>query len=112
MIALLSTLCYTFQFLGGFVKNVLIVLLLGITVFPSEASAACLCRCVNGAMLPLCQTAIELPPICPPTVCQIVPPSIAPIQMPYIPPIGTAACRMVQVQNGWSGRYEWRQVCR
>ena len=56
----------------------------------NAASAECICQCVNGHMQPLCQNAIDLPPICPPTICPIMSPSIAPINPPTIPPIGTS----------------------
>ena len=74
--------------------------------------AACVCRCVNGNMQALCSSSIDLPPICPPTVCPITPPSVAPIQQPRVPPIGTTQCRQAQVVNPQTGRYEWREVCR
>jgi hypothetical protein len=31
-----------------------------------SARATCVCRCVDGEMQPLCSSAIDLPPICPP----------------------------------------------
>jgi hypothetical protein len=77
-----------------------------------DASAACVCRCVNGSMQPLCSSSMDLPPICPPTTCGITPPSIAPIQQPKLPPLGTTNCYPAQVQNPRTGQYEWRQVCR
>ena len=77
-----------------------------------HATAACVCRCVDGEMRPLCSNSIEIPPICPPTVCSITPPSIAPIQAPRVPPIGTTNCRQAQVLNPRTGQYEWREVCR
>jgi hypothetical protein len=40
-----------------------------VAIFDSDsAGAACVCRCVNGQMQPLCSSSIEVPPICPPTV--------------------------------------------
>ena len=77
-----------------------------------DSSAACTCECVNGQMKPLCERALDLPPICPPKICPIVPPSIAPIQPPKIPPIGTKECRQAQVLNPVTNRYEWKEVCR
>ncbi len=100
---------------GNFMKmNAAISLVAGIFValFSEPSSADCVCRCVNGQMQPLCQNAIDLPPICPPTVCGITPPSIAPIQPPRVPPIGTTNCRQAQIQNPRTGQYEWREVCR
>lgn len=60
-----------------------------IAVLP--AKAACVCRCVNEVMQPLCDNAIEIRPICPPTVCQ--------------------HCVPQQVFNNHTRMYEWRTVC-
>jgi hypothetical protein len=76
------------------------------------AEASCVCRCVNGQMVPLCSSAIEVPPICPPTVCGIVPPSVRPVPTPMVPPIGTTSCAPQQVMNPFTHQYEWRTVCR
>jgi len=43
-------------------------------------------------MQPLCQSSIDLPPICPPTICPIASPSIAPINPATLPPLGTSQC--------------------
>jgi hypothetical protein len=71
----------------------------------------CVCRCVNGEMTPICSSSIDLPPICPPTVCPIVPPSVQPINPPVVPPIGTSQCQNKQVLNQRTGQYEWRLIC-
>jgi hypothetical protein len=71
----------------------------------------CVCRCVNGEMTPLCSNSLDLPPICPPTICPIVPPSIQPISPLYIPPIGTSQCQNKQILNQRTGQYEWRLIC-
>jgi hypothetical protein len=76
------------------------------------ANAACVCRCVNGEVRPLCTGSLDIPPICAPTICPIVPPSITPIQTPQIPPIGTSSCRQVQVLDPYTGQYRWQTVCR
>lgn len=76
-----------------------------------EASAVCRCACVNGEVVALCSNSLEIPPICPPRICPIVPPAIEPIQPPRIPPLGTSDCRMMQVLNPRTGRYEWKQIC-
>jgi len=76
-----------------------------------EARAACRCACVNGEVVALCSDSLEMPPICPPRICPIVPPAIEPIQPPRIPPLGTSQCRMKQVLNPSTGRYEWKEVC-
>ena len=35
----------------------------------SPAQAGCTCQCVERADAPLCSSALDLPAICPPTVC-------------------------------------------
>jgi hypothetical protein len=44
--------------------------------------------------------------------CGVVPPSVQPIQRPTVPPIGTSSCSQQQVQNRYTGRYEWQTICR
>ena len=73
--------------------------------------AACTCQCVNGTVVPLCSSALDMPPICSLTICPITPPSIAPINPLRIPPIGTSNCTMKQVYNNYTGQYEWKQIC-
>ena len=89
-----------------FVLAILFAVLLTVT-----SDAACVCRCVDGEMQPLCSSSIDLPPICPPAVCSIAPPSIAPIQPLGIPPLGTSGCTQRQVLDPNTHRYEWRSVC-
>jgi hypothetical protein len=89
------------------------VLTLILTAFAvSPTQAACSCQCVNGEMQALCSSQYDIEPICPPRVCAITPPSVAPIQRPVVPPLGTSGCYQAQVQNQYTGRYEWREVCR
>jgi len=77
----------------------------------AEARAACVCRCVDGEMQSLCESSVDVPPVCPVTVCAIVPPSIKPVQPPAIPPLGTSQCSQRQVLNPTTRQYEWRDVC-
>lgn len=86
--------------------------LITVCVFMNPAFAACICRCVDGSMQPICSNTIEVPPICPPTVCQIVPPSVQPIAPPIVPPIGTNSCQNQQVLNPYTNQYEWKLICR
>jgi hypothetical protein len=92
-------------------KRVLVVLVIG-PLFSAGASASCICRCINGEMQPICSSSIEVPPICPPTVCQVVPPSVAPIQSPMVPPVGASSCAPEQVLNPNTLQYEWHTICR
>jgi hypothetical protein len=77
----------------------------------AESQAACVCRCVDGAMQPLCDSSIDLPPVCPAAVCAIPPPAIKPIQPLAIPPLGTSQCSPRQVVNPNTRRYEWISIC-
>ena len=81
---------------------------LGVTA----ASAACVCRCVDGENRPLCQSTIDLPPICPPKLCPLETPKLAPLDPPRLPPLGTTQCEQKQVLNPYTGKYEWRRICR
>ena len=97
-------------------KKTLMVLLVmvvlgGISTLPQEGSARCVCRCVNGEVVPICDNPLDIPPICPPAICPPPPPSIRPIEPPTIPPIGTSNCRHEQVLNPHTGRYEWKLIC-
>jgi hypothetical protein len=78
---------------------------------PSAADAGCRCACVNGEVRALCSSTIDLEPICPPRICPLVPPAIEPLPSLRLPPLGTSECRMAQVLNPWSRRYEWKEVC-
>jgi len=79
---------------------------------PEITLASCTCVCMNGENQPLCTSTLDIAPICPPKICPIEPPSIEPIQAPRIPPIGTTDCRMEQVYNQNTNRYEWVEVCK
>ncbi len=90
----------------------LVFVVLGeVVLVATPAKAACVCRCVEGIMQPLCDNTIEIRPICPPTVCPITPPGIPPITPPQVPPLGTRQCVQRQVFNPQTGMYEWRTVC-
>ena len=78
----------------------------------TSAEAACRCLCVGGAMQAVCSSSVDLPPVCPPTLCGIPPPSLAPVPSPTLPPLGTRSCSQRQVENRYTGRYEWREICR
>ena len=90
----------------------LAIVVLGGVLLAGSAEAACTCACVNGEMKPLCESSIEIAPICGPQICPIVPPSIAPIEVPRIPPLGASSCRQAQVFNQATGEYRWQSVCR
>ncbi len=77
----------------------------------AHAHASCVCRCVEGHMRALCSTTLDIPPICPATICVIPPPAIAPLKPARIPPLGTFQCEQRQVLNPATQQYEWHQVC-
>jgi hypothetical protein len=76
----------------------------------AQASAACVCQCVDGRMQPICQSSIDLRPICPATICPIMSPSIAPLNPPTLPPLGATSCRQARVCDAF-GNCQWQQVC-
>jgi hypothetical protein len=75
------------------------------------ASAECECACVNGTVQAICQSAIDLQPICAPTICPITPPAVTPIMAPQVPPIGTSQCAPRQVYDPATGQYVWQDLC-
>ena len=77
----------------------------------TQARASCECACVGGRMQPVCSSSIDLPPLCPPTLCALPPPSIAPLPEARLPPLGTSRCSQRQVLNPQTQQYEWRSLC-
>lgn len=75
----------------------------------SPARADCICQCVNGENIPICDSFSELAPQCAPELCPAVSFSIAPADEEDIGPIGTQRCSMHQVFE--DGQYVWRQLC-
>ncbi len=78
---------------------------------PNIVLASCYCTCVNGQEEAICDNAMEIRPICPPTTCPVVTPSTQPIEAPTTPPVGTQGCHQEQVLNSYTGQYEWKQIC-
>lgn len=88
------------------------VLLAGIFFFTlSLAYADCVCSCINGNVEAICQSSIDIQPICASRICPIMSPSLTPINLPRVPPIGTSSCHMAQVYDNATGNYVWRQIC-
>ena len=79
--------------------------------FAGVVNAACQCRCVNGQVEAICQSAIDLKPICSPTICPIAPPSVRPVGPPTVPPVGTSQCHNQQVWDPNLGQYVWQRLC-
>jgi hypothetical protein len=76
-----------------------------------ETIAACQCACVNGGVQAICQSTMDLPPLCSPTLCPLVPPSLTPLNPPHLPPLGTSHCRPKQVWDPSVGQYVWKELC-
>lgn len=76
-----------------------------------ETEAACRCVCVDGVKQNLCSSALDIKVPCI-GICPINPPSIAPLPSLKLPPLGATSCRQAQVYNSYTGRYEWRRVCK
>jgi hypothetical protein len=92
-------------------KGLLLVVGVGLALLPgAPADAACTCKCVDGQMQALCESGIDIRPICPPRICPIAGPSIAPINPPTIPPLGTSSCRQARICDPF-GNCRWQQVC-
>ena len=85
--------------------------LLFLAINTERADAGGLCQCVDGQMQPLCQSSIDVRPVCPAAVCPIAVPSIAPVKPATIPPIGTSQCRQARVCDTF-GNCQWQEVCR
>jgi hypothetical protein len=87
-----------------------VLLAFAVMMIGASAKAGCTCECANGQMQPLCENAMDMPPICPPTICPIASPSIAPIPTPMVPPIGTSECQPERVCDTF-GNCRWETVC-
>jgi hypothetical protein len=79
--------------------------------FTRPANAACVCQCVNGQVQAICQSAIDLRPMCSSAICPIVPPALKPIESVKLPPLGTTQCHNEQVLNPATHKYEWKRLC-
>jgi hypothetical protein len=89
-------------------RSVLFALAL-LSIGGSAAEAACACQCVDGQMQPVCDSGINRPMVCPPTVCRPPRPSVAPVIPPL--PLGGSQCKQAQVCDA-AGKCTWEQVCR
>ena len=89
-----------------------LIFLTGLLGFAFKADAACICRCVNGQVRALCNSTIDIPPICPPRLCPIAPAKIKPLPSLKLNPLGTTSCQQKMVLNPKTYQYEWKRVCR
>jgi hypothetical protein len=77
-----------------------------------EAAAECVCRCIDGELGAICLGSTVVPPVCAPRVYPTAPQFTPPHIAQTAPPAGTTQCRMAQVLNAQTGRYEWMELCR
>jgi hypothetical protein len=91
-----------------------LVLAIGLGGFaPAHSNCVWKWDCTNGngqcRQVPLCDSAIDLPPIKPAQIPPLAPPTIRPIPQPTLPPIGTSQCapRYMCSANGC----RWQTVC-
>ena len=92
------------------VLRYLLGILASFAIFTTNARADCVCRCVNGRMVPLCSNVTDTPPFCPTSTCPITSPPGG--YSGAAPPVGTQRCFQAQVLNPNSGQYEWQTICR
>jgi hypothetical protein len=92
-------------------RSIVLTLIVLLSSSSGEAIAACQCACVNGGVQAICQSTMDLPPLCSPTLCPLTPPALAPLNPPHLPPLGTSQCRPRQVFDPNLGRYVWRELC-
>jgi hypothetical protein len=76
-----------------------------------RAEARCVCRCVDGEVVPVCENANDVPPICSPAVCPVDSPRVKPTPAPRGPRTGTGQCETRRVFNPTTGEYELKEVC-
>jgi hypothetical protein len=88
----------------------LILIGLAVLLWDSAASAACVCRCVDGEARAICASPADSRPVCVQSLCPLATPA-RPLDIYPTQPIGRPGCSRQQVLNPRSGLYEWRQVC-
>lgn len=90
-----------------------VLLLAGVSIVNSDnARAGCVCVCVDGLNRPLCASAADPRPTCPPRFCPREPSTTRPLDQPTLPPTKARTCSREYIYNRFSGRYEWWQLCR
>ena len=89
-------------------RATLVVLLF---LFAADAEAACVCRCVDGKIQPICDRGTDLRPRCTKKFCPVPPPSAKPVAPKIVPPFGTKSCAMKQVLTPDTRRYQWQRIC-
>ncbi len=97
------------------IRSLLFSLLLlagpSLTVF-GESRAGCTCVCVDGLNRPLCASASDPRPLCPPRVCPREPGVTRPLDQVVEPRPRNKNCARKYSFNRYSQRYEWLTLCR
>jgi len=88
-------------------------LLSAVFVLPEQAFAACVCRCMDGQMLPACTNPFDIAPICEARPCAY---DISPMRppestSPWSLPLGRRSCRLERVCD-IHGRCVTKEQCR
>jgi hypothetical protein len=69
----------------------------------------CICLCVDGDLQPVCDSPLDLQPICGYEMCGNPPPALKPLEPIQLPPLGTSKCGLKQVKIG--GVWQWVSIC-
>jgi hypothetical protein len=79
----------------------------------TPANAQCQWRwdCTNGQcrQVPICRSAIDLPPLRPLELPPLPTPTLRPLPTPQLPPLGTRQCTQRYICA--NGQCQWQQVC-
>ncbi len=73
----------------------------------TPASAECTCQCVGEVAQPYCTNALDVPPVCPATLCTLNTPPVAP---PSLTPLQSNQCGQSRVCDAF-GNCTWREIC-
>jgi len=81
------------------------------TVLPTAAEAACVCRCLDGKAKAICSSGTDIPPLCNATACPMTTPKRTPQDVRQTPPPVKPGCTNRQVYDPKTGKHEWAQIC-
>lgn len=91
----------------------LVVAVCALVAMPAGAACTWEWDCSNGPgqcrRVPLCDNALDLPPIDTPSTPPIPAPSVRPIPAPNLPPLGTRSCQPRYICG--PGQCAWQTVC-
>ena len=80
-------------------------------IVPNESQARCVCACVNGEKVPICDSDLDLEPFCMGMCPFSGNTSMEPLDPIGLEPLGTTQCSNERVYNYWTEQYEWKEVC-